>query len=124
MQADDLLDTQPQAVIELLQPQINQFTSQTDLEDAYAYLGRAELKLKDYRAAAEDFKQLNALEPSVEYLYMLAVAYDLAGDSSAAIENYRALDAAEGTDAPVYRAMAERRIQELTAATPTPLAGK
>jgi len=119
-QAESQVDSQPQRVIDALVPELSRFDSKADLADAYFYLGRAELKLLHYRAAADYFKQLNALEPSVEYLYMIAVANDLSGDRAAALENYRALAAWSGADALVYRDLAERRIKELNQPTNSP----
>lgn len=119
-QAEKLIDSQPQRVLDLLVPELSRLDSKADLADAYFFLGRAELKLLHYRAAADYFKQLNALEPSVEYLYMLATASDLSGERGAALEYYRALAQWSGADALVYRDLAERRIKELSQATSSP----
>ncbi len=110
-------------VLDILLPNLSKLTEQYDLVNAYYFLGLAELDLEDYSAAAGYFKKLYALEPSVEYLFVLAVSYDMAGDSTAAIEHYSALAAWNGKDAPIYHGLAERRIsdiqQSITAKTPT-----
>lgn len=121
-QAEGQVDSQPQRVLDLLVPELSRFDSKGDLADAYFYLGRAELKLLHYREAAGYFKQLYALDPAVENLYMLAVSNDLSGDRTAALENYRVLAEWSGADAQVYRDLAVRRIKELNQPTspPTP----
>lgn len=119
-QAENYLDVQPQSAIDLLLPHLNQFIEKADREDAYSLLGRAELKLQHYHAAAGYLKQLAELEPSPEYLYSLAVAYDLDGDWQNALTSYRQLAASNGTNAVIYRASALQRVKELEARLVTP----
>lgn len=123
-QAQEELDANnSQQVLDLLLPNLGELTEPDDLADAYYFIGRAELDLEEYRAAAGYFKKLYALDPSVEYLFMLAVANDLGGDSTAALESYTALAAWNGKDASLYHGLAERRVADLkqssNAKTPT-----
>lgn len=126
-QAQKELDAKnSQKVLDILLPNLNKLTEPDDLVDAYNFLGRAELELEDYRTAAGYFKKLYALKPAVEYLFMLAVSSDLAGDSTAALEQYTALAASNGKDATIYHGLAERRIADIKnlLAAPTPTVAK
>jgi tetratricopeptide (TPR) repeat protein len=109
----DLDSKNSQGVLDLLLPNLGKLTERDDLSDAYYFLGRAEVDLEDYSAAAGYFKKLYAIDPSVEYLFMLAVSHDMAGNLNAALEEYTALAAWNGTDAPLYNGLAIRRIADL-----------
>jgi len=122
---DDLnVKNEPQKVLDLLLPQLDQLTDSSDLARAYALVGKAEFQLGRFQLAAVYFEKLYGLQPTAENLFSLATAYDLGGDLRHALEKYQALAEWQGAEADLdyYKDVAQERIGFITdvLGTPTP----
>ena len=113
-QAKRDLDTkQPQKVLDMLKPKLNQFPKVDEQAVAYEYLGQAEIQLGHFQFAAMYFENMYALQPTAKHLYMLATAYDAGGDLRHALKNYQMLAGSSTLDAYPYHSLAEQRIKQL-----------
>lgn len=123
-EADLNVKNEPQKVLDLLLPQLDQPTDASDLARAYTLVGKAEFQLGRFQLAAVYFEKLYRLQPTAENLFLLATAYDLGGDLRHALEKYQALEEWQGDEADLnyYKDVAQERIGFITEVlgTPTP----
>lgn len=119
------VDNDPQAVLDLLESHLNEFTNPEDLAIALEYLARAELLLGQYQFAATYFEKLVQISPTSENYAQLAAVYDAGGDLEHALTYYLIL--LELNDPPITdeeRELVQGRVTViqgiLTGFTPTP----
>ncbi len=123
-EANQILYENPQQVLEMLEPHLEEFTDTNDLARALWYMGTAEMQLGHNQLASVYFERLIQVSPTPENYMTLARIYDAAGNLEKAVEYYIIyLD----FDAPMLtedmRAMLEERVDQiqliLTGPTPT-----
>jgi tetratricopeptide (TPR) repeat protein len=120
-----LYENNPQHVLDILEPHLEEFTDSNELVKALEYLGGAELSLGHYQLATVYFERLIQLSPTPENYMTLARVYDAGGDLEKAVEYYMIYlnsDSPSLTDD--VRAMVQQRIDQiqsiLTGISPTP----
>jgi tetratricopeptide (TPR) repeat protein len=124
----ELIDGFAQEAIDLLEPEVDNFTHLDDQVRVYTCLGQSEAQLGHFQFAAVYFDKLYNLQPTVEHLYWLAMSYDLGGDLERALNEYQLLVQMTGVDTGDYHTIAEKRISDLqdvlhhTPLAPTPTA--
>jgi len=109
----DLAERRAQHLIDILKPQLDQFTTADEQALAYAYLARAESQLGHFQLAAAYLEKAYALQPTAEYLFELAQAYDMGGDLRQALKKYQALLQLTEPEAERYRSTANQRFEEI-----------
>lgn len=123
-EANQILYSNPQQVLDMLEPYLEDFTDTNDLARALWYMGTAEMQLGHNQLATGYFERLIQVSPTPENYMTLARIYDAAGNLEKAAEYYIIyLD----SDAPLLtedmRAMLEERVDQiqliLTGLTPT-----
>jgi len=119
------VDGNPQLVLDVLGPHLEEFTNPDDLSKALEYLGMAELGLGHYQLAAAYLERLCQVSPTPQNYIMLGRVYDGGGDLEHALTNYLIYlesDDPEITDD--IRKLVQDRVEQiqsiLTSFTPTP----
>jgi len=87
-EAFQMLYEDPQQVLDILEPHLEEFTDPDDLATALQYMGLAELSLEHYQIATVYFERLIQISPTPENYATLARIYDASGDLEKAIEYY------------------------------------
>jgi tetratricopeptide (TPR) repeat protein len=118
------VDGNPQLVLDILAPHLEEFKDPNDLAKALEYLGGAELGLGHYQLAAVYYERLVQLSPTPQNHFILARIYDTSGDLENALKYillYLQSDDPELTDD--LRTMLQDRANQiqtiLTNSTPT-----
>lgn len=78
----------PQKVLDILEPHLEEFTDPEELAKALEYLGTAELNLGHYQLATVYFERLIQVSPSPQNYMLVARVYDAGGDLEKALANY------------------------------------
>ncbi len=82
------VDGNPQLVLDILEPHLEEFKDPNELSKALEYLGRAELGLGHYNLAAVYYERLDQLSPTPQNYAILARIYDAGGDLEHALKYY------------------------------------
>jgi len=118
-------DGNPQLVLDILEPHLEEFISPEELSKALEYLGMAEVGLGHYQLATVYFERLSQVSPTPQNYILLGRVYDSGGNLERALANYLIYlesDDPEITDD--IRKIVQDRVDEiqsiLTSFTPTP----
>jgi len=124
-QAYQALYENPQQVLDILEPHLEEFTDPNDLATALGYMGSAEMGLGHYQLATVYFERLIQISPTPENYMTLARIYDAGGDLEKAVEYYVVyLDSDDPALTDDLRILVQDRVDQiqsvLTSFTPTP----
>ncbi len=125
-QAHQALSENPQQVLDILEPHLEEFTDPDDLATALKYMGSAELSLGHYQLSTVYFERLIQISPTPENYMTLARIYDAGGDLEKAVEYYVIyLNSDDPALTDDLRILVQDRVDQiqsvLTSFTPTPL---
>ena len=118
-------DGNPQLVLDILEPQLEEFTNTEELSKALEYLGMAEVGLGHYQLATVYLERLCQVSPTPQNYMMLGRVYDSGGDLEHALANYIIyLESDDPSLTADVREIVQDRINQiqviLTSFTPTP----
>ena len=115
----------PQLVLDLLEPHLEEFTDVNDQSKALEYLAMAEMGLGHYQLSAAYLERLCQISPTPANYMMLARVYDSGGNLEGALTNYLIyLESDDPALTEDMRQMIQDRVDHLkdvlTSSTPTP----
>jgi len=118
-------DGNPQLVLDILEPHLEEFTNPEELSKALEYLGMAEVGLGHYQLATVYLERLCQVSPTPQNYIMLGRVYDSGGDLEHALANYIIyLESDDPSLTADVREIVQDRIDQiqliLTSFTPTP----
>lgn len=87
-EAFQMLNENPQQVLDMLEPHLEEFTEPNELAKALEYMGNAEMMLGHYQLATVYFERLIQVSPTPGNYMTLARIYDAGGDLEKAVEYY------------------------------------
>ena len=119
------VDGNPQLVLDVLEPHLEEFTNPDDLSKALEYLGMAELGLGHSQLAAAYLERLCQVSPTPQNYMLLGRVYDGGGDLEHALANYLIyLESDDPLLTAEVREVVQNRVDQiqaiLTSFTPTP----
>ncbi len=113
-QAYQALHENPQQVLDILEPHLEEFTNPDDLATALKYMGSAELSLGHYQLSTAYFERLIQISPTPENYMALARIYDAGGDLEKAAEYYMVyLNSDDPALTDDLRTMVQARVDEI-----------
>ena len=118
-------DGNPQLVLDILEPHLEEFINPDELSKALEYLGMAEVGLGHYQLATVYLEKLCQISPTPQNYMMLGRVYDSGGDLEHALANYIIyLESDDPSLTADVREIVQDRINQiqliLTSFTPTP----
>jgi tetratricopeptide (TPR) repeat protein len=118
-------DGNPQLVLDILEPHLEEFINPEELSKALEYLGMAEIGLGHYQLATVYLERLCQVSPTPQNYIMLGRVYDSGGDLEHALANYIIyLESDDPSLTADVREIVQDRVDQiqaiLTSFTPTP----